>query len=495
MHTLVWRYRPGLPFACATAYITPPAPYPQCADRAWVDELTLPALVVASTTTLGASADPTTTGQSVTFTANVTGSSGPGSGSVTFNDGGTPIGGCTSVSLVAGLANCTTSALAAGIHAITAVYGGSSAYSGSTSAAVTQAVSGGPLLLTASPTALPFGGQSMNTTSPALDVVITNSSGSAVTPTSITAPSGFAIASNGCTAAIAPSATCTVSLTLTPASEGALTGILTVSYAGGGPTYVVLTGTGERSLVTHYYRSILRRDPDAGGKAFWESEATRMAGLGANINETWYAMAMSFYFSPEYAALQRDDAGFVTDLYNTFFNRAPDAGGISFWGSQLAAGMPREVLLAQFMFSTEFANFTQAIFGTTTTRAEVNAVTDFYRGLLSRLPDSAGFNFWVGQFQAAQCQGSTQVVTQVNAISSAYITSAEYAARNRTNAQYVGDLYNAFLRRGGDLTGVQFWIGQLDTSAQSREQLRQAFVASTEFQNRVSGILAQGCIH
>jgi hypothetical protein len=86
-------------------------------------------------------------------------------------------------------------------------------------------------------------------------------------------------------------------------------------------------------------------------------------------------------------------------------------------------------------------------------------------------------------------------VTQVNAISSAYITSAEYAARNRTNAQYVGDLYNAFLRRGGDLTGVQFWIGQLDTSAQSREQLRQAFVASTEFQNRVSGILAQGCIH
>src|SRR6185436_2366473 len=122
--------------------------------------------------------------------------------------------------------------------------------------------------------------------------------------------------------------------------------------------------------------------------------------------------------------------------------------------------LPREVALASFMFSTEFGNFTTAIFGNPATRAEVNTVVDFYRGLLARTPDTGGFNFWVGRFRTAQCLNAAAVTNEVEAISSAYTLSSEYLARARTNAQYIGDLYNAFLRRGGDLAGVQFWIGQ-----------------------------------
>jgi hypothetical protein len=150
-------------------------------------------------------------------------------------------------------------------------------------------------------------------------------------------------------------------------------------------------------------------------------------------------------------------------------------------------------VLAAFMFSPEFANFTAAIFGNTAARAEVDVVMDFYRGILARLPDNGGFGFWVGRFRAAQCQGASAVSAEAEAISSAFAQSAEYAARARTNAQYVGDLYNAFLRRGGDLSGVQFWIDELDTGARSRENVRQAFVASSEFQARVGAIVAQGC--
>src|SRR5690242_8263287 len=85
------------------------------------------------------------------------------------------------------------------------------------------------------------------------------------------------------------------------------------------------------AMVTHYYQSILRRAPDSGGQAFWEGEAGRMTSLGASINETWYAMAMSFYFSPEYVGLKRTDDDFVADLYETFFNRTPDQGGLAYW--------------------------------------------------------------------------------------------------------------------------------------------------------------------
>ena len=250
----------------------------------------------------------------------------------------------------------------------------------------------------------------------------------------------------------------------------------------------------EPSLVKHFYAAILRRAPDAGGKAFWEGERARVVALGANVNEAWFAMAQSFYASAEYAALNRDDAGFVTDLYSTFFERPPDAGGMAFWQGLLQQGMPREVALASFMFSPEFINFTQAIFGNTAARPEVDTVMDFYRGLLSRLPDDGGFAFWRQQFRTAQCQGAGAVTAQAEAISSAFALSAEYAARARTNAQYVGDLYNAFLRRGGDLGGVQFWIGQIDSGALTRESVRRQFIASPEFQGRVQAIIAAGCL-
>jgi hypothetical protein len=183
----------------------------------------------------------------------------------------------------------------------------------------------------------------------------------------------------------------------------------------------------------------------------------------------------------------------VTDLYTTFFNRAPDAGGLGFWAANLQQGMPREVLLASFMFSTEFANFTQAIFGNTAARAEVDVVMDFYRGLLARLPDPGGFTAWVNNFRTAQCQGGGAVSAMAEAISSGFVGSGEYAGRNRTNAQFVGDLYNAFLRRGGDLGGVQFWINDLDSGARTRENVRQSLLASPEFQGRVTNVVNQGC--
>jgi hypothetical protein len=322
---------------------------------------------------------------------------------------------------------------------------------------------------------------------------VSNATSGSVTVSSLAASTYFAV-THDC-ATLAAGASCTATITFTPTVQGSLSGTLTV-VTSAGTLSVPLTGTGERSLTTHYYRSILRRAPDAGGKTFWEGEATRVQALGANVNEVWYAMAGSFYFSPEYVAFNRDNDAFVTDLYTTFFNRAPDAGGFADWKAQLAAGMPREVVLASFMFSAEFASFTQAIFGTTTVRKEIDTVGDFYRGLLGALPDNSGFNFWLGLFRTAQCQGGAAVNAQVETISSAFANSQQYANRGRSNAQYVGDLYNAILRRGaaGDLAGVLFWINEITTGARSRENVRQQFVASPEFQSRVAAIIAQGCL-
>jgi hypothetical protein len=119
---------------------------------------------------------------------------------------------------------------------------------------------------------------------------------------------------------------------------------------------------------------------------------------------------------------------------------------------------------------------------------------DFYRGLLFRLPDGGGFNFWVQRFRTAQCAGPSAVTAEAEAISGEFARGAEYANRNRTAEQYVGDLYNAILRRGGDGPGVQFWINLITSGAQTREQVRQQFVQSPEFQGRVQQIIAAGCL-
>jgi hypothetical protein len=89
-----------------------------------------------STTMLTSSQGTSSYGQSVTFTATVTGASGTPAGSVTFADGATTLG---TVPLVSGSASLSTSALAPGSQTITATYG-RSPYFLSSSATVMQTV-------------------------------------------------------------------------------------------------------------------------------------------------------------------------------------------------------------------------------------------------------------------------------------------------------------------------------------------------------------------
>ena len=89
---------------------------------------------ISTTTSLASSANPSTYGGSVTFTATVTSGA---TGTVTFKDGSTTLG---TVSISGTTASFSTSALTGGSHNITAVYGGDTNYAGSTSSAVTQTV-------------------------------------------------------------------------------------------------------------------------------------------------------------------------------------------------------------------------------------------------------------------------------------------------------------------------------------------------------------------
>lgn len=95
---------------------------------------------LSTTTSLSSSANPSVYTQSVTFTASVTPASGSAvpTGTVTFKSGATTLG--TGTLDGSGVATFTTSTLAVGSASITAVYGGSGNFHGSTSAAFAQTV-------------------------------------------------------------------------------------------------------------------------------------------------------------------------------------------------------------------------------------------------------------------------------------------------------------------------------------------------------------------
>ncbi len=118
---------------------------------------------ITTTTGLTSSLNPSFVGESVTFTATV--SPTPDTGTVTFYDGGTPLG---SPAVSGGVATFTTSTLTAGNHNITATYNGSVAYAGSTSSILVQQVLPIPVLTlsktTTEPTAAPNGSLTYNFT-------------------------------------------------------------------------------------------------------------------------------------------------------------------------------------------------------------------------------------------------------------------------------------------------------------------------------------------
>ena len=110
-------------------------------SNAFVSKISL-APVAATTTTVSSSANPQTSGSTVTFTAAVSPASGTTvpTGSVVFTvDGST----ASTVTLgSSGTATYATSTLAAGTHTVTASYAGSASFAASASSTLTETISG-----------------------------------------------------------------------------------------------------------------------------------------------------------------------------------------------------------------------------------------------------------------------------------------------------------------------------------------------------------------
>jgi hypothetical protein len=114
---------------------------------------------------------------------------------------------------------------------------------------------------------------------------------------------------------------------------------------------------GSFSLFDHYYQAILGRAPDAEGKASGRARSARMQSLGIDVKEAYMLMAGCLLTAPNTWTVYTSDAQYVADLYNAFFNRAPERRWAQLLDQPIAAGVPRSIVKCSFLFSPEFNSF------------------------------------------------------------------------------------------------------------------------------------------
>ncbi len=132
----------------------------------------------------------------------------------------------------------TSLAMAVGTHHLTVqAYDGTQWFKQS----IYISVAAPPPAITASPSTLSFSGQTVNTTSSALAVTVSNGTSSSVTVSSVATAGDFAQTNNCST--LAAGATCMAQVTFTPTATGPRTGTLSVTTSGGNAS-VTLSGTG-----------------------------------------------------------------------------------------------------------------------------------------------------------------------------------------------------------------------------------------------------------
>ena len=196
-----------------------------------------------STTGVTATVNPTVFGQSVTFTATVT-PNAPGSGTptgkVAFDNDGAAIAGCGGVTLVAGVATCTTNALTVGVHSVTGHYNGSANYVASASPVLMETVDQGSTTTVVGSSPNPsVSGQSVTYTA---TVTVVAPAAGAATGTVDFEDGGVTIA--GCAAkALTATGTATCSFTYPGAGTHSITAIYSGNPDFAGSTSPMLTQT------------------------------------------------------------------------------------------------------------------------------------------------------------------------------------------------------------------------------------------------------------
>ena len=98
-----------------------------------------------------------------------------------------------------------------------------------------------------------------------------------------------------------------------------------------------------------------------------------------------------------------------------------------------------------------------------------------YNASLKRLPDQEGLSYWIQKYSSS--------ANVERAVGSSFLISDEFAQRygsNVSDSTYVNTLYKNVLGRDADTSGLNYWLGQLNSGAETRYEVLLGFGESAE---------------
>ena len=213
--------------------------------------------------------------------------------------------------------------------------------------------------------------------------------------------------------------------------------------------------TSARLFSMQQYRDFLGREGDAGGISFW------VGSISGGMSRA--AVTKSFFDSPEFQGAIAP----VTRLYFAYFNRIPDKPGLDYWIAQYGAGTSLNTISQAFASSPEFI-------GTYGSLNNSDFVTLVYQNVLGRAPDGAGLAYWVGQLNGGfMTRGQVMV---------GFSESPEYQ-QSSYNRVFVTMIYYGMLRRVPEQFGFNYWVATLNAGASALDLIN-AFLAAPEYRAR-----------
>lgn len=245
------------------------------------------------------------------------------------------------------------------------------------------------------------------------------------------------------------------------------------------------------SFLDSVYSIMLNREADEEGKSYWSGKIlSGDIGILDFLNQ--------ILSQEEFASLSISSEDFITKNYNLLINREPDEDGFNYWMSQLGENSTKEQqlnLINQMAHSEEFMgkiNEMGIVFKIYEEEKPVVVpeqlsdidifIRDAYEHILGRQYDQEGFNYWKGQL-TSQDKGAIDLINQ-------FISLDEFKARNLTDQQFIGAMYEVLFNRTADQDGLNYWnsIYQKDKSSNRMANIVLNIADNTEFLSRIKNM-------
>jgi hypothetical protein len=238
------------------------------------------------------------------------------------------------------------------------------------------------------------------------------------------------------------------------------------------------------AIVYRIYDTAFNRAPDAIGFNTWIA-ALQNGGTAVTLAE-------GFINSPEFQARYGDlsNRGFVEQLYRNALSREGDEAGVAHWTNALDTGeMSRGQVMAGFSESAEHIEQLRPVVeaGLWDINEASASVARLYYAALDRTPDAGGAINWT-----TAIEGGASLAD----VADAFVFSPEFQGKyaSLSNEQFVEHLYLNVLDRPADPAGLESWTNSLNTGQMDRADVVLGFSEAPEHQIKTVGLVDNGIL-